>query len=143
LVAITEGLPVREVTYTITLVSYDADESGGVRLNLFLEDGQVFSIGVGPSPNGPDMEFHICPTDDSDYDECAHPDRDSVLVAVPIQMKAVWTGEAVEFYVDDIRRVTQAVTQKKILKVQLSMYADPGSTYHTTVDDVHIIFADP
>lgn len=139
------GRPIKEISFTTTLVSYKGDIPGGAGLDIYLKGGQAFSAKVGPGPKGrPGLEFSICQNApcSQNYDDYEHPSGGSVQVSVPIPMRVVWTGRAIQFYVKEVLYQQRSSVQTPITKFQLSMYADPGSEFHMTMDDVCVIYED-
>jgi len=138
------GRPIREVSFTITLESYQGGIAGAAGLEVHLEGGRDLSVDVGPGSNDPGVEFSICrnPPCSGDYNEYDHPDGGPFPVGVSTPVRVVWTGEKVEFYVDNVFRVEQSVDPGPITELQFYMYADPGSVFHAKVDDVCVIYAD-
>lgn len=133
--AVPEGERLIEAEFTVTLTSYEADVPGGVRLNLFLANGQVLYIDVGPSPDGPGSEFVLCETIETDYDDCKQEDGPEVIPEEPLRVRAAWVGSRVDFFLDERAAESFTVNEVPITNVGFFVYADPGSVFHAIVDD--------
>lgn len=135
LAAVPQGNQALEAAFTAVLASYEANVPGGVRLNLLLADGRLVYVDVGPSYETPGMEFLLCETTETPYDECRREDGPDVDIGVPTRIRAVWTGSRVDFFVDGAASASFPVNEAAIVEMELFVYADPGSVFHLTIDD--------
>ncbi len=139
------GKHVGEVTFTIALESFIGNIPGAAGPAYYLEDGRELSVDVGPGgPNGPAFEFSLCRTPTcKDYEDYFHPDGGDFPVGTRVPMKMTWTGESLKFYINDELRIEPSTLNNPITGFLFSMYADPNSAYHVTVDDVCVKYAEP
>jgi hypothetical protein len=136
-----QGQAVQEVSFSISLESYEANIPGGVGIELLLSDGRTLNLDAGPGPNGPGSEFSICPDQDASYVDCDHPEGPSIEQNVPIFVQILQTEDYVDFFIDQVLYLREQIISETIIRVRLYMYADPGSGFHTVVDNVYIKFA--
>jgi hypothetical protein len=139
--------PIRQISFIINLKSYEGTISGGAGLAVCLADGKRLRVDVGPEPkNGTGVEFSIHrnpPCVPRDYSEEEHPVVNEYFQPyVPTPIGVVWTGKEVQFYINNNLKVTEPANSSSITEFLFYMYADPGSVYHVTVDDVHVLYAD-
>jgi hypothetical protein len=101
---------------------------------------------VGPGPNhGTGVEFSIyCepPCIARDYSEEEHPLNEYFELYVPTPIRVVWAGEELQFYINNNLKLTEPADSSPITEFLFYMYAEPGSVYPVTVDDVHVVYAD-
>lgn len=138
------GLDIRDIGWNATLVSYAGNVPGGVGLEITLQSGRDLSVDVGPGPNGPEVEFWICPTNSCGgaYEEYDHPGGGLFPSGLDIPMRVVDRGEIIDFYVDGFLYLVQLVGDDPIREVKFYLYADPGSEFHVTIDDVCITYVE-
>jgi len=135
-----EGKRVSEVSYTTTLISYGDNKYGIGGIDFFLEGGQLISLGVGPgSPGLGQIEFSICPTRNSDYDECEHPSL-NIPIGAPLTIQAIASNQIMDFYIDNELQQTVPISSS-IANIQFYLYGDQGSAFHVTVDDLCIHYS--
>lgn len=138
------GLDIRDIVWDETLVSYAGNIPGGVGLEITLQSGRDLSIDIGPGPNGPEVEFSVCPTTSCSgaYEEYDHPGGGPIRSGLSLPMRVVDRGEIIDFYVDGILYLVQPVGDDPIREVKFYLYADPGSEFHITIDNVCVKYAD-
>jgi hypothetical protein len=140
--AIPRGYQIVEVSFLITLESYDGKVPGGTGIEIFLVDDRVLSVDVGPGPSGPGVEFSSCPRRGASYSECEHPERGPVPVSLPIPVRVVGVDGSVEFHFDGEMRVRFPVGQTPTTGFRFYLYADPGSVFFATIDEVCVKYTD-
>jgi hypothetical protein len=100
---------------------------------------------VGPRPNNSTgVEFSIYrnpPCIARDYSKEEHTVNEYFQPYAPTPIRVVWTGKQLEFYINNNLKLTEPADSTPITKFLFYMYADPGSVYHVTVDDVHVMYA--
>ncbi len=134
---------INAVSFATTLRSFTGAIPGAGGLGVDLEDTRIFSLDVGPGPDGPGSEFYLCHTlPCTAYDQSYHPGATSFPVNLLTPMRLVWTGETVKFFVNGEARVEAPTNYKSITGFHLYLYADPGSVFHATVDDVCVTYSD-
>lgn len=138
-IALPQGLPVQEVTFTITLVAYEAGQPGGAGVSLVLNDGSLMSVDVGPGPEGAGAELSTCPSSDASYIDCAHREGPDFRLGDSVPIRLTWSDGYVDFYIGGSLYSREDAASQPV-GVRFYMFADPGSVFHTTVDDVHIVF---
>jgi hypothetical protein len=142
--ALPSGKAVQEISYYTALSWYDGDVSAGSGPEIIMEDDREHGVKVGPGPNGPEFEFYICdslPCGD-DYHNYEHPPGGRFPIGEPVPMRVVWTGQQIEFYVDGDLYVQYPAEGTPITRWGFGMYADKGSAFQVTVDDVCVVYVD-
>jgi hypothetical protein len=61
---------------------------------------------------------------------------------VQAHIRVVWTEKEVQFYINNELRFVEPTQASPITEFFFYMFADPGSVYHVTADDVYVTYAD-
>jgi hypothetical protein len=137
---------IAHISFTIRLISYGENTPGGTGVDVFLKDAEpVFSVDVGPGPNGPGGEFSFCPNFIAGYEECQHPTPAPnkaafpVILGTPIDVQISGTGNDLNFNIGNQSLASAPVTAS-IENFQFFIYSDPGATLHATIDNACITY---
>lgn len=141
LMPITGTQPIKEVAFTMTLLSYSGNIAGAANVDVSHVGGRNHTVGMGPSPKGyPEIEYDLCLKEQcsGEYDDYSHK---SIRIGLnqPVRMRIVWTGERAQFFIGEELKVEGPPDTTPIIQVEFGFYADPGSVYQVKVDDVTII----
>jgi hypothetical protein len=135
-----------DIRFTITLISYEENIPGGTGIDVFLKEAEpVFSVDIGPGPNGPGGEFSFCPDFNAEYDECQHPTpvpnrgAFNVVVGKPIGIHVTGSGHDIIFDIDNQPLASAPVTAP-IENFQFFIYADPDAALQATIDNVCVTY---
>jgi hypothetical protein len=118
------GRRIKEISFVITLKSFEGNVPGGAGLGVYLDGSRDLQVDVGPGPNGPGIEFSVCrnPRCSGDYNEYDHPNGGAFPVGIATPMQVLWTGQAIEFYVNNVLRVVQTQDPMPIANSRVSVY---------------------
>lgn len=138
---------IREIAWTMTMVSFETRGEGGVALRVFMSDGanHYISITHGGQAN---IEMGICQQLTcsgnyiGNYDEYRHPDVRHIKEGIPVHLRIAWDSNELGFYVDEVRRAAAPAKGTPITDFRFTLYALNGGAFHVTVDDVVIKYMD-
>jgi hypothetical protein len=161
--AIGLGRRIKEISLTLTLASNEGGNTGGAGLRVDLESGRDLYMYIGPGENAggypSEAEFQICrnpPCNPDNSNEYATY-QSLFPIGTPTHVRVNWRGDRVEFYIDDVLQDHNLESEspqdpssmmellsrdhEPITQFGFTMYADPGSVFHATVDDLCVTYA--
>jgi hypothetical protein len=147
-----ENRKIKKVSFITTLEkSHSGKASGGAGVGINFESGRDIALKIGYASDDPQLEFWACRTEEcgtlgsGNYDDYAT-EGSPFPVGEPVSMRIVRTDEGTEFYIED--SLTEFSPDERefqeyspMADFGFTMYADIGSKYHVTVDNVCVDYA--
>ena len=137
--------PIREISLTMTMLSYMRASEGGVAARVFMSNGPDHNISITHDDQNTAVEFSICPKEkcNEEPDEYKHADPIHTQENVPVHMMMVWDGHEIALYTDGVKRDSVLAEGTPIRGFELSLWSLPDSVFELAVDDLAIQYVSP
>ncbi len=142
IIALPQGAEIREISFSYILLTRGPAVPGGVGVGLSLNDGQYIRLDAGPGTERSGFELVICSTVELTYDDCISSSGPSVMLNTPIPVRIVSSEQYLDFHINGSLFHRQPLDGKLVTSAKFFLYADPGSTFHATIDDLHFGYLD-
>lgn len=138
------GSPIRDIAWTMTMLSFARSGEGGVSLRAFMSDGRDNSMSLTHDKTNAAIEMALCKkTPCENYDDSEHPEPLIVKERTPVHMRIAWDGELITLYADGVPRGATAASNTPINDLRFDLFANNGGAFEVTVDDLSITYGHP